>query len=82
MYSARLIGQSKAASSALVFARLKGCAQSACRGLCLARTNANFLGKAIAFTVVIYAILYVAHNTLKRLSAALALCFVLLLFHI
>ena len=80
MYSARG-GRSKAAA-ALIFARLEGCAQSAAGGLSLAGANADLFCAAIVFAVVIYAVFYVAHNSLERLTARLALCFVLLFFHL
>ena len=72
----------KVALPTLIFARLKGCAQSSRGGFSLVRAYADLLCKAVVISVIVNTVFNVAHYTLKRLFALLALCFVLLLFHL
>ena len=66
----------------LTFARLEGCTDSICRALRIARSYANTTGVAIALSVVISTIFYVANDTLDVLfSIALTVVLKLVFFH-
>ena len=67
----------------LISLRLKGYASGSRRALRTARTNRYAARAALALSVVISAILNVAHNAFNRLRrVALAFGLILLLFHL